>query len=124
MARMKQFFIYFILVLLFFVVSQILIYVAINTNYKYKSCEILSTNIQNVEVQATAINGFTTFTLNDYESIKNEYIKLVCYTKNNVLAGEKYIKIEELQTNDKNEFEIRFNYNKVNKAVMEIVDEV
>jgi hypothetical protein len=124
MARMKQFFIYFILVLLFFVVSQILIYVAINTNYKYKSCEILSTNIQNVEVQATAINGFTTFTLNDYEAIKNEYIKLVCYTKNNVLAGEKYIKIEELQTNDKNEFEIRFNYNKVNKAVMEIVDEV
>ena len=46
MARMKTFFIYFILVVVAFVVSQVLIYVAINTTYNYKNVEIKTTQIK------------------------------------------------------------------------------
>lgn len=124
MARMKTFFIYFILVVVAFVVSQALIYVAINTTYNYKNVEIKTTQIKEAEVKATSINGYTKFKLADDNMDTEKYVKVECYTKNDVLIGTKYIKIEQLQANDKNEFEIRFNYNRIDKATIDIVDEI
>lgn len=121
MARMKTFFIYFVLIIVAFVISQVLIYVAINTTYKYKSVEVVTSQILEAEVQATSINGFAKGKIMGDNSEK--YIKLECYTKNDILAGTKYIKIEDIQANEK-EFEIRFNYNKVDKAKIDIVDEI
>ena len=47
-----------------------------------------------------------------------------CYSKNNTQMGTKYIKIDELLTNEEKEFEIRFNYSKVDNVVIDIVDEL
>ena len=126
MARIKTFFIYFILVIAFFIFSQIAIYVAINTTYEYKSVEINTIIHTEVEVQATSINGFATGKIknNTENKIKNKYIKIECYSKNNVLMGTKYVKIDELNANEEKEFEIRFNYNKVDKAKVYLADEV
>ena len=123
MARLKTFFIYFILVVVAFAVSQVLIYVAINTTYNYKNVEIKNTQIKEAEVKATSINGYARFKLDDNVDTK-KYVKVECYTKNDILIGTKYIKIEQLQANDKNEFEIRFNYNRIDKATIDIVDEI
>ena len=38
--------------------------------------------------------------------------------------GTKYIKIDEMQTNEEKEFEVRFNYSRVDKAQIEIVNEL
>ena len=37
MSRLKTFFMYAVWVLVFFIFSQVMIYVAINTTYKYKN---------------------------------------------------------------------------------------
>lgn len=125
MARVKTFFIYFLLVVAFFIFSQIMIYIAINTTYKYKNVELKTTIPMEVELQATSINGFIKYKINNVnnEKIENKYIKIECYSKNNILMGTKYIKIGEINTKEEKEFEVRFNYNKVDKAVIDIVEE-
>ena len=60
MARVKTFFIYFLLVVAFFLFSKIAIYVAINTTYEYKNIELKTTIPMEVEVQATSITAFST----------------------------------------------------------------
>lgn len=126
MSRLKTFFMYAVWVLVFFIFSQVMIYVAINTTYKYKNIEIKTSTITNAEVQATSINGFAKCKIvnNTQRDIENKYIKLDCYSKNNVLMGTKYIKIDKIQTNEEQEFEVRFNYSKVDNAKIEIIDEM
>jgi len=55
--------------------------------------------------------------------IENKYIKIECYSKHNVLMGTKYIQIDKVGAKEEKEFEVQFNFNKVEKAVIDIVDE-
>lgn len=119
MTTLKKFLMYGSWVLLFFIFSQIMIFIAINTTYKYKEVESYSTLITQAEVQATSINGFAKCKVK--AGAQNKYIKIDCYSKNNVLMGTKYIKVE---TNEEQEFEIRFNYSRVNNAKIDIVNEI
>lgn len=125
MARMKTFFIYLLLVVAFFIFSQVMIYIAINTTYKYKKVEVKTTIPIEIEVQATSINGFAKGKINNDrdENIQNKYLKIECYSKNNVLMGTKYIKIDEVKAKEEKEFEVRFNFSKVDRAVIDIIDE-
>lgn len=125
MARVKTFFIYFILVIAFFIFSQIMIYIAINTTFKYKNIEIKTTLPMQVEVQATSINGFAKGKVinNTQNDIQNKYIKIECYSKHDILMGTKYIEIDKLNAKEEKEFEVHFNFNKVDRAVIDIVDE-
>lgn len=125
MARMKTFFIYFILVVAFFIFSQIMIYISLNTTLQYKNIELKTTIPMQVEVQATSINGFAKGkVINETENeIQNKYIKIECYSKNDVLMGTKYIQIDKVGAKEEKEFEVHFNFNKVDKAVIDIVDE-
>lgn len=119
MATLKKFLMYGSWVLLFFIFSQIMIFIAINTTYKYKKVESYSTLITQAEVKATSINGFAKCKVKS--GAQNKYIKIDCYSKNDVLMGTKYIKIE---TNEEQEFEVRFNYSKVDNAKVNIVDQI
>ena len=125
MARMKTFFIYLLLVIAFFLFSQVMIYIAIHTTHQYKNVEIKTTIPMEVEVQATSINGFAKGKIiNQAENeIENKYIKIECYSKHDVLMGTKYIKIDKIGAKEEKEFEVHFNYNKVDKAVIDIVEE-
>lgn len=125
MARMKTFFIYLLLVVAFFIFSQVMIYIAINTTYKYKKVEVKTIIPIEIEVQATSINGFAKGKINNDrdENIQNKYLKIECYSKNNVLMGTKYIKIDEVKAKEEKEFEVRFNFSKVDRAVIDIIDE-
>lgn len=125
MARMKTFFIYFILLVAFFIFSQVMIYIAINTTFQYKNVVLRTSIPMEVEVQATSINGFAKGKIiNDTENeIENKYIKIQCYSKHDTLMGTKYIKIDKLGTKEEKEFEVHFNFNRVEKAVIDIIDE-
>ena len=126
MARMKTFFIYFLLVVAFFLFSQVMIYIAINTTYKPKEVEVKTAIPMQIELQATSINGFAKGKVyNQTESeIENKYIKIECYSKQDILMGTKYIKIDKIGAKEEKEFEVRFNFNKVDRAVVDIVDEI
>lgn len=125
MARMKTFFIYLLLVVIFFIFSQIMIYIAINTTYKTKPVEMKTSIPIEMEFKTTAINGFAKGKIsnNTSESIENKYLKIECYSKHDILMGTKYIEIDKIGAKDEKEFEIRFNFNKVDKAIIDIVDE-
>ncbi len=119
MARLKTFLMYASWVIIFFIFSQIMIFIAINTTYKYKNVEVQTTSILEAEVQATSVNGFAKCKVAN--NMQSKYIKLECYSKNDILMGTKYIKIE---TNEEKEFEIRFNYSRVDNAKITIVNEI
>lgn len=125
MARMKQFFIYFILIVAFFLFSQVMIYFYINTTYQYKKVEVKTDIPMEIEVQATSINGFAKGKIKNQteNEIENQYIKIECYSKHDVLMGTKYIKLDKIGINEEKEFEVRFNYNKVDKAVVDVIEE-
>ena len=125
MARVKTFFIYFVLVVAFYIFSQVMIYISLNTTYEYKNIEFKSEIPMQLEVQATSIDGFVKGkVINDTENqIENKYIKIECYSKNNVLMGTKYIKIDKLETKEEKEFEVHFNFNKVDRVVIDTIDE-
>lgn len=125
MARVKTFFIYFLIVVAFFLFSQVAIYIAINTTYEYKSIELKTTIPMEVEVQATSVNGFAKGKISNQteKEIQNQYVQIQCYSKHNVLMGTKYIEIDKIGAKEEKEFEVRFNFNKVDKAVIDIVDE-
>lgn len=126
MSRMKTFFIYFLLVVLFFIFSQIIIALSIHTSYSYKSYEIKTAIPMTAEVQATSVNGYVKGKVinNTAEAIQNKFIKIECYSKNNVLLGTKYIEIENINTKETLEYEMKFNYNRVEKVVIDIVNEI
>lgn len=125
MPTHKKFFIYFLLIVAFFIFSQIIIHFAISTTYGYKSVDIKSSIPVSAEVQATSINGFAKVKVknNTENAIENKYIKIACYSRNNTLMGTKYIKIDKIEAKDEKEFEVRFNFNKVEKAIIDIVEE-
>lgn len=125
MARMKTFFNYFLIVVLFFIFSQIMIYIAINTTYKNKDIESKTSIPVQMELQATSINGYAKGKIinNTNSEITNKYLKIDCYSKNDVLMGTKYIEIDKIGTNEEKEFEVNFNFNKVDRALIDIVDE-
>ena len=125
MPTHKKFFIYFLLIVAFFIFSQIIIHFTINTTYGYKSVEIKSTIPMNAEVQATSVNGFAKVKVRNItdNAIENKYIKINCYSKNDILMGTKYIKIDKIEAKEEKEFEVRFNFNKVERAVIDIIEE-
>ena len=126
MPTHKKFIMYAIWVILFFIFSQIMINVAINTTYKGKNIEVKTEYISEAKAQATSINGFTEIKLDkDVEkNLSEKYIKLEAYSNNNTQMGTKYINIGNAQKNDEGKIEIRFNFNKVDKVVLDIIDEI
>ena len=125
MPTHKKFFIYFLLIVAFYIFSQIIIHFAISTTYGYKNVEIKSSILMNAEVQATSVNGVAKGKIINTtdNAIENKYIKINCYSKKDVLMGTKYIKIDKIDAKEEKEFEVRFNFNRVEKAVIDIVDE-
>ena len=126
MTTQKKFFIYFILIAAFFIISQFAIYAILNTTYKYKSFDIKTSLPITVEHQATSINGFVKGKIlnNTDQDLKDKYLKIECFSKNNVLMVKKYIKIENVPANSAVDYDIRYNFNKVERAEIDIVDEV
>ena len=125
MARVKTFFIYFLLIVAFFIFSQVMIYIAINTTFENKKIETKTTTLVQMELQATSVNGFAKGKIinNTENNIENKYLKIECYSKNDTLMGTKYVEIDKLKAKEKKEFEVHFNFNRVEKAVIDVVDE-
>lgn len=122
MDRMKTFFIYFLIVLAFLIFTRIMIYVGINTTYSEKEIKNNTPFYIETQLKATSINGVLKYKFNSNEyldRLKDCYIKFDCYSKNEVLMGTKYIKIDSIKANE--EVELRFNFNRVEKAKLSIV---
>ena len=128
MARLKKFLLYAFLVTAFWVFSDILIYLSINTTYTriYTKVYAIFPEITVGQSEATYVNGFIKGSIrNNTESIINDkYLKIDLYSARDVKLGTKYVKINNLEVNKYQEFEMWYKFTDVEYATITVTDTV
>lgn len=128
MDRMKTFGIYALCIMLFFVVSNILIDIAIKAIYNPIGMDIISqenVKINISDAKATYVNGYVEGSVNNKgEDIEKTYVKIDVYSKRDNLLGTKYVKIQDFRKNETRDFRMGFEFTDVTYCKVQIVNEV
>ena len=124
MSRMKTFAKYAIWLILFWILSDILIYLGINSTYKDidKKGEIPN-GIEVVEMQATTVNGRTKIKIND-ENLSGKFVKIDLYSSTGVNLGTQYLEIGKARENESKEIETYFKISEVKSYEITVVEEM
>ena len=121
MERMKTFGKYALWIILFWILSDILIHIGINSTYKsIKQRGETPAGVEVVQMQATTVNGRAKVKVNDTE-LKGKFLKLDLYSSTGVNLGTQYIEISNMDEN--NEIETYFKISEVKSYELTIVDE-
>ena len=128
MAKIKQYFIYVLLIAAFWIFSDILIYLSINTAYANVDVKVypIAPEIIIGESKATYVNGYVKGMIknNTEEIMNNKYLKIDLYSARDVLLGTKYVKIENLEANKYQNFEMWYKFTDVDYANITVTDTV
>lgn len=127
MKRMKTFFIYALLIAALWIFSDIIIYLTINGTYKTKEARVYvsSPEITITENKATYVNGVVKGNINNSTDkiIDDVYLKIDMYSPRDVNLGTKYIKIDNLQVDESQNFEIWYEFTDVDYVTVRITDD-
>lgn len=127
MSRMKTFIIYALIIVAFWIFSNLIIYISINGSYKSIDAKVETNTIPEVIVsnaKATYINGLVKGSIknNTSDIINKKYIKIDCYSPRNIKLGTKYVLIENLQKKENREFEMYFKFTDIKYVVISTTD--
>ena len=125
MDRLKTLLKYIIWIALFWIISDFLINVGINSTYK--TIERLD-NLEQIQIyqsEATLINGRIKGAIknNTENNISGKYVKLELYSERNVQIGDRYIEIGELAEGGTKPLDIYFKVNNVKYYKLSISDD-
>jgi hypothetical protein len=130
--RMKNFFTYLLMGILLFVFVDILSFGYIYSTYKpIEQYEIAVTtpNVTVEKAKTTNVNGFVKgeITNNGITTIANQYLKFDFYSERDVKVGTKYLKLENIQQDEQQEYKVQYKFDNVqyftvNMATQEEVD--
>lgn len=127
MSRLKTFFIYVVIIVAFWFLSDFLIYMAVNGSYKAIETRVMTNTLSvNVaESKATYVNGYVKGNLynNTDQTINGKYIKMDFYSPRDVLLGTKYVKIDNLEVQSSTDFEMWFKYTDVKYCNITVTDD-
>jgi len=127
MKRLKTFSIYVLLIAAFWIVSDIIIYLSINGTYNDKETKVYISSPKVIveESKATSINGYIKGSIknNTQEIITDKYLKIDMYSARDVNLGTKYVKIDSLQSNESQEFEMWYEFSNVDYAILTTTNE-
>ena len=126
MDRMKTFAKYTIWVILFWILSDILIYYGINTTYKTISRRNeISNQIAINDAEATKVNGRIKGAVTNTEenNISGKYIKIDLYSERGNVLGTKYLDIGNLEPNQTTQFETYFKIQDVDYYEISFTEE-
>lgn len=125
MERLKTFLIYALLIIGFFILSDFLINVALNSMYEQIERKDNISQIETYQAEATMVNGRIrgVVTNSQPEDLSNKYIKVDFYSKRDVFLGKKYIELGQLEQNDTKSFEVLFKLEDVEYYNLSIVNE-
>jgi len=124
MDRLKTFAKYAIWLILFWILSDILIYVGINSTYKdIEQREEIPSGIEVVQMEATSVNGRMKLKANDV-ALSGKYLKVDLYSSTGINLGTQYIELGEIKENKSKEFETYFKISEVKSYEITVVDEV
>lgn len=126
MDRLKTFLIYTLLVVGFIVLSEFLINVGLNSQYRPINRTDDTEQVQIYQAEATLVNGRIRGIIqntNTNSDISNKYAKFSFYSERNVLLGKKFIEINNLEDGKVQPIELFFKLENVKEYSVEIVDE-
>lgn len=123
MDTMKRFAKYAIFLVLFWILSDFLIKVGIDSMYKNIPQKVENPNgVEVVQMQATAVNGRTKIKINE-ESLSGKFLKIDLYSSTGVNLGTQYIEIGTVRENQIKDFETYFKISEVKSYEITVVEE-
>lgn len=125
MNRMKTLLKYALWVVLFFIFSELLINIGLNSSYKKMERRDNISQVQIIEAKSTLVNGKVkgTITNSEEDYLTGKYVRIDYYSKRNILVGTKYIAIETTENNTTQNFNTYFELQGVTSYEISIVDE-
>lgn len=122
MNRVKTFAKYAIWIILFWIFSDILINIAINTTYKnINRIGEIPNGIQVIEMEATAVNGRIKLIVNNTQ-LSGKYVKINLYSDLENLLGTQYLSIGDISEGQQKEISTYFKIPEVKKYEITIED--
>lgn len=114
MDRIKTFGKYIIWIILFYIFSNILIFIGLNSTYKkmYAMTEINNDQIEVKRAESTLVNGRIRILIknNEENDLNGKYLKISIYADNKMLMGNKYIDISDLGKTETREFNTYYKF--------------
>lgn len=125
MDRMKTFFKYAMWLVLFFIFSEILIYVGLNSSYRDMQGINDIKQVEITQAQSTLVNGRMSGKITwDAESeITSKFVRVDFYSERNIKVGTRYIEINANEANKEQSFNIYFELQGIRTYKVSIVDE-
>lgn len=124
MERMKTFGRWALFLILFWILSDILIYVGINSTYKdIPQRGEIPTGIEVMQMEATKVNGRVKIKLSD-TSLSKKFVKIDLYSEHGINLGTQYLEIGNINDNESKEIETYFKIAEVKSYEMTVVDEM
>lgn len=124
MDRMKTLLTYALWIILFWILSDILIHVGLDSTYKnIQQRGETTTGIEVVQMQATAVNGRAKMKIND-TALSGKFLKVDLYSSTGVNLGTQYIEIGKVKENEIKEIETYFKISEVKSYEITVVDEM
>ena len=125
MDRMKTLTKYVLWVILFYIFSNLMIYLNIETTYQNIGRKDNLSQVTVYQAQATKINGRIKGTIyNGTENkVTNKYIRIDLYSERDNYLGSKYIDVSNMRDNETRNFEIYFKVQGVDYYEIKLTDE-
>lgn len=125
--RMKVFFCYLLIFVVFFIFSDFMIYAY--TKSLYKPMTSYEVNIISPEVtvqiaEASNVNGNVKGTIKNTtdDVVEDKYLKFDFYTERGTNVGTKYLKVDKMYDGDELKYELGFRYDNVKSVKVSMVD--
>lgn len=125
MDRMKTLAKYVLWLVLFFIFSEVMININLETTYQDIGRKDNIKQVTIYQADATKINGRIKGTINNDSTnkIENKYIKIDLYSERDNLLGSKYIDVSSMRENETRDFELYFKVQDVEYYEIKFTDE-
>ena len=125
MDRMKTFLKYALWLILFYIFSNLMIYLNIETTYQNIGRKDNLSQVTVYQAQATKVNGRIKGSIYNSEAhkITNKYLRIDLYSERDVFLGSKYIDVSTMRDSETRNFEEYFKVQDVDYYEMKFVDE-
>lgn len=125
MDRMKTLAKYVIWLVLFYIFSNLMIYLNIESTYQNIGRKDNLLQVTVYQAQATKVNGRIKGSIYNSEAnkITNKYLRIDLYSERDVFLGSKYIDVSTMRDSETRNFEEYFKVQDVDYYEMKFVDE-
>lgn len=125
MDRMKTLLKYALWVILFYIFSNLMIYLNLETTYQNIGRKDNLEQVTIYQAQATKVNGRIKGTIynNAENKITNKYLRIDLYSERDNFLGSKYIDISNMRDNETRQLEVYFKVQDVDYYEIKFTDE-